>query len=805
MAITHVATISAGLGVNGGTTGAFTTTGATLLVASVSCVGTNAITLSDSKGNTWTALTRRTGPSTHSHQIFYVASATVGAGHTVTVSGTGIYASVVVVAFAGAGGFDVQNGATASGGTTTLATGSITPSGNGAVVLTGLCQSGTTVTSLTPTMTQTHVPGSSGVYVAATVGWLVQGTAAAINPSWVWTDTGGGVVAVASFLEASAAAGARVTQDAIEVLSASVVPARVTQDAIEVLSREAAGWLVTVDGVDRTADVVSCSIVWTLNERTRATVVFTDDLPDRLAEIVVYARDGWTPLFGGVILSRHVQGYTQADPDLRISCECGDFLAYADWVTVSASYAAGTLKAVLTALVDDYLSDYGITLNPAQVDGPTLAAISWSQQRVSDGLRELSNQTGYFLSMRPDKVLTMAAPGGTAAPYVWNDTWPTHLQDADWRDLETVPANKVVLTCGPNGLATIADEHHWGDGATRIFVLNSPYVAIVGALRTGSDSGGLDPGGFPVGTYGVDDMPWTYDGDLNAMRQRTDQPILAADEFIMLWYSAQFPFTVEADTGATPVIEYHEARPELLTILAAQQIAEEMLARMSGDPTTLHGRFDEDGYEVGQLLTVDLADMRQIAGTFTIRTITLDMVLDEYWQYSLEAIEGTIAAPSHLVGWRKIIGEGYAIPGPWETPPAVRSGTGTMPSTIITAGVAAALGGPVWLGGTRETGVRTNPADWAPVINYVEYVSGVTFTGLVRADVWTELAGVSSRVRLWNLTDGHAAGISDVVTSQTPVAVLFAVAIEFGKRYRLEVRASQTNAIVRCLGVLEAK
>ena len=623
-------------------------------------------------------------------------------------------------------------------------------------------------------------------------------------------------------LSAPPAPASRVSQDAIEVLSGAPIPARVSQDVIEVLSGDPlpTGWKLLVDGVNQTAHVVSCSIVWTLNERTRATVVFNDLVPDRLAEIVAYDRDGVDPIFGGVILERHAEGWTQAQPDLRVTCECVDFLAYADWVTVSASYAAGTLKTVLTALVDDYLSDYGITLNAAHVDGPDLSAVTWNLKRVSDALRELSDQSGYFISMSPEKVLTLAPPGDEAAPFDWTDTPPTHVQEADWRDLATVPANKVVLTCGPNGLATIADEHHWGDGATRIFPLNSPYVAIVGALRTGSDSGGLDPGGFPVGTYGVDDMPWTYDADLNAMRQRTDQPLLETDEFIMLWYSAQFPFTVEATTAATPVIEYHEARPELLTIAAAQQIADELLANLSGDPLTIHGRFNEDGYEVGQLLTVDLAGMRQVAGTFTIRTITLDLVLLDYWQYSLEATEGTIAAPSHLVGWRQIIGQGYAIPGPWDSPPAVvlasaegqeipgpwaTPGLGSETSTIISAGVAAALGGPVWLGGTRETGVRTNPAAWAPVINFVEYVAGVTFVGMVRADLWTEHEGVTARARLWNLTEARAVGISEIVNSQTAVHVLFPVAIAFGHRYRLEVLASQQNAVVRCLGVLEAK
>ena len=450
----------------------------------------------------------------------------------------------------------------------------------------------------------------------------------------------------------------------VPILSDAPIEIKIAQLSLELLLREP-GWRLLVDDVRQTAHVVACSMHWTLNERARATVTFNDFLPERLAQIDIYARDGITKLFGGVILSRHVRGWTQAQPDLEVTCECVDYLAYADWVTVSAAYAASTLKAVLTALVTDYLSAYGITLDDDQVDGPAIAAVSWNGKRVSDALRELSDQTGYFLTISPDKALLMAPPGGVDAPYDWTEIVPTHVQEVEWRDLETVPANKIVLTCGPNGFATIADEHHWGDGSTRIFPLNSPYDAIVGALRTGSDSGGLDPGGFPVGIYGHDDMPWTFDAEINSLRQRADQSVLAADQYIMLWYQASFPFTVEATTGETPVIEYHEARPELVSIPAAQQIADALLAKMSGDPLTMHGRFDEDGYKVGQLLTVALADMRQIAGPFTIRTISVDLVLKDYWQYTLEATEGEIAVASYLEGWRKIMGEGYAIPGPW--------------------------------------------------------------------------------------------------------------------------------------------
>jgi hypothetical protein len=805
------------------------TAGNTILVAvgGLASAGQTVTGIADTAGNTYTKIAHAFDATDKYRQEFWYASNVTGHATniaTVTWSAALQYRGIVAVQYAGLAASPLDGFATgtAVAGNTTVTTGTLTTTRYAAVHLL-IPRWGLADTVTYPTGFGANFSGNTnaliverftdpiyvGTYTITHTNSSIAKVALAVAFAPVQTATAGqrvtqmGVEVLGSLDPVSLPTALQVTQAPVEVLSLELVDARVTQYTFEVL-HGVGGWKLFVAGVEQTAKVTACSIRWTLNERTRASVVFNDYLPDRLAEIVIYARNGVTKLFGGVILSRYVQGYTQRGPDLKVTCECGDWFAYADWVTVSAAYPESTLKTVLTALVNDYLDAYGITLNPAQVDGPTIAPVTWNQKRVSDALREVSNQAGYFLRMSPEKVLTMAPPGDEDAPDEWTlDTLPTHVQEVEWRDLETVPANKVTLLCGPNGLATIADEHHWGDGSTRIFPLNSPYVAIVGALRTGSDSGGLDPGGFPVGTYGVDDMPWTYDASLNAMRQRTDQPILAADEYIMLWYSAQFPFTVEADTGETPVIEYHEARPELLSIPAAQAIAEALLANMSGDPLTLHGRFNEDHYEVGQLLTVSLSAMRQIAGTFTIRTITLDMVLDTYWQYSLEATEGAIVAPSSLVGWRKIMGEGYAIPGPWETPPAVRSGSGTMPSTIISAGTAAALGGPAFLGGTRE-GIRSTGTAWEPVSNYIDYYAGVTFSAIVRADLFAAKTGVTVKARLWNLTQGRAVGESIVVQSTTPVPVVFPVAIEFGNKYRLEKQASGNNEIIHALGTLEA-
>jgi hypothetical protein len=238
MAIALVASVSAALGPAGGTTGAFTTTGATCIIVTVASDAGGTPAVSDSKGNTYIGLTQRTagGPT---QRLFYVINPVVGTSHTITVSGAATYAAVVVYAYAGVTGYDgQQNGAT--GGTSPLACGSVTPSVNGALIFTGL-SGDTPVTDAAPSgfTGLITIPGVGGTNYQISAAYLIQTTAAPINPSWSWTGGGhGAAAAVAVFIEGMAAS-VRTTQDAIELLSLPVPTARISQTVIEALSATA--------------------------------------------------------------------------------------------------------------------------------------------------------------------------------------------------------------------------------------------------------------------------------------------------------------------------------------------------------------------------------------------------------------------------------------------------------------------------------------------------------------------------------------------------------------------------------------
>lgn len=215
MAIAYVAGITANLGANGGTTSSVDSTGGNLVVVAVSSYDlTSAPTVSDSKGNTYNALTARVYAGSHRVQLFYAENATVGSGHTFTVTGSTSYASISVNVFSGAkssGAFDQQNGA--AGANSPASTGSVTPTEDNEVVVAGIAldsaPSGLSINGGFSTPAVAYFAGGSAYGVGSA--YLIQTTATAANPAWSWTGGSQEPTAIATFRVAAAASTTRGT------------------------------------------------------------------------------------------------------------------------------------------------------------------------------------------------------------------------------------------------------------------------------------------------------------------------------------------------------------------------------------------------------------------------------------------------------------------------------------------------------------------------------------------------------------------------------------------------------------------
>lgn len=163
------------------------TTGANFLIAVVQYTpGSFAANISDSYSNTWIPLTAAAN-SSNGCQVYYVANATVGVGH--NFGTTTSFSAFAVAAFSGVNTapLDQQAGsANASGTTTTIQAGSVTPGAANELVIAALTVRNQSGNSTTVDSGFTETASSPGVqtFALASLAYLIQTTATAENPTW---------------------------------------------------------------------------------------------------------------------------------------------------------------------------------------------------------------------------------------------------------------------------------------------------------------------------------------------------------------------------------------------------------------------------------------------------------------------------------------------------------------------------------------------------------------------------------------------------------------------------------------------
>jgi len=189
------------------TTSAIDTTGASLLVVAVATLTGVIPTITDSKGNTWTALTGADsgGTGAGTVKIFYAVNPTVGTGHTFTGSASGSFHSISAVAYndvVTTSPKDQDAGAGSASGTTQQP-GSVTPLSDGQVLVTALLSIAPSgVATIDSSFTVFEHVNSAGNFCVALAD-KIQTTAGAENPTWTSNVSADRIAAeIASFKQA---------------------------------------------------------------------------------------------------------------------------------------------------------------------------------------------------------------------------------------------------------------------------------------------------------------------------------------------------------------------------------------------------------------------------------------------------------------------------------------------------------------------------------------------------------------------------------------------------------------------------
>lgn len=209
-----VVSASQSLGTNGGTGAAIDTTGADTIFLSIGTINTTTPAVSDSKSNTWTLVKEIDNGSGLKNYLYRTnTAASVGTGHTFTVTDTSGKVTISLTAFVGGAtsSIDDQNNAAGSIFSQTLQPGSITPSQNNTLIVTGIMSSDDSrePTTINSSFTvASSYSSTNGVSVNSGIAYLVQATAAAINPTWTLANGTATheAATIASFKAAAAAA-----------------------------------------------------------------------------------------------------------------------------------------------------------------------------------------------------------------------------------------------------------------------------------------------------------------------------------------------------------------------------------------------------------------------------------------------------------------------------------------------------------------------------------------------------------------------------------------------------------------------
>lgn len=202
-AIAFVSSVSGGsTDGNTFTTGTFDSTGANFIVCTQSqTTGTAIATITDSKSNTWSTSTNQFGNSLRVRHS-YAMNATVGSGHTITVTGStgGLY-SVACLAFSGvATSSALENETFATGSpVSSLATGSISAAANSVTVI-GLNKStaGSGLAIDTGFTKQEEVAFVSGQHDHCAIAYLIN--AGTTGATWTWATNASAITAIVDYL-----------------------------------------------------------------------------------------------------------------------------------------------------------------------------------------------------------------------------------------------------------------------------------------------------------------------------------------------------------------------------------------------------------------------------------------------------------------------------------------------------------------------------------------------------------------------------------------------------------------------------
>lgn len=519
-------------------------------------------------------------------------------------------------------------------------------------------------------------------------------------------------------------------------------------------------------------NVMSCVV------KSRGTRWLVDD------EIIVTYRG--VREFGGTINSLSELGL--GPQHLRLQIDANDFNALADRRYLSTTLAAGTLKSIFTTVIGHFPD---VTVDPTQVTGPLLDALTYDYTSVTEVLNDLASLTGYVWEIDYNKVARMFNPSSSTAPFNITTAQTRILEDLEViQNPRTDYANRIIYRYG-SGQANVT-ETFTASGVAYSFPLGYKFFSDFQVVTNNGN-----PESLTIQGIGFDNaVQWLYYASDNTIRRLTagtpDPP--AAGHAIGITYTAQFPGTIireDVPSQAPPIgiIERKVENPDVFDTATAEALADAELARRLERLTTVRYVTREGGLRSGMIQNINVV-ARNVNADYTLTDIRINDDSDGVLRRSVTAVQGTTIRDT----WRDVY-KRWNSGGVTSTGGGVGSGGGGI----------AFIRNAYFLGGSSIEYVQSSTPTWTPA-SAVQVTLDTTARGGTTAMVTARLRATSGSVtaRLQNVTDNITVGTSSVVSSPAWTNVSFAVSLTPGNKvYELQVSPSLANIDVAATGYLE--
>lgn len=249
----------------------------------------------------------------------------------------------------------------------------------------------------------------------------------------------------------------------------------------------------------------------------------TGAAPPAEGDTVALVEDGVT-IYGGRIQHPSTGG-VDALPiaETSTSLDCVDQQALADELYLATTFPGGTMKAFLDWVVAGYLGAKGTTVDPAQIDGPTLPAIAYtyrSTKRVSDGLTDAcAMAVGWSWTIAPGNVLSAQPPTAMAAPFNINPSNGLAIGDVHVDVTSELYANRIIVLGNQQTILQYKDDFTaLTDGSRTVFPLALTATGDSAPKPNAGVVWVIADAGYEVSeTFGSPSDIWEFDAATNTV------------------------------------------------------------------------------------------------------------------------------------------------------------------------------------------------------------------------------------------------------------------------------------------------